>query len=269
MSYFFQIIKAEVIKQHRTTFHSTATYFSLLIWPVVIFFNAYFSYKPFQMTKSRWPGLETPESIILFLIIGYIAFLSFWTLVQSAAMMQVERQDGTLETIFLSPGNRIAIIYGRVLGALFENMWMFFSFSLLMVISIKGFPLHNLIYVPLCFLILLVSAVAWGGLMNAIFLFSRDASIIFSICYEPMNLLAGVRVPTVVFPIWAKIISVIFPLTHALVLVRNLLMKGELGSVLPEISWLLATIIAMVVLTIWIIKKAEQNARKQGNLLFY
>jgi ABC-2 type transport system permease protein len=264
-----QIIKAEIVKQHRNTFHSKMTYFSLLIWPIMLFFNAYYSYKVFNLNQSIWKNFNSSQSVITFLITGFLGYNCFWSLVQSAWQMGFERQDGTLEVIFLSSVNRIVMIYGRVLGALFENIWMFLLFSTFIIIYLKGIPITRLIYLPIAFIILLSSAMVWGGLMNVLFLFSRDASILFNIFDEPMALFSGVKVPTMIFPLWAKCLSIIFPLTHTLVIIRSLLIEGKLFYNNQAFYILLLINFLLVALTLFLLKKAEKHARITGSLSFY
>ncbi|NOW07504.1 ABC transporter permease [Clostridium beijerinckii] len=269
MKYLFQIIKAEILKQHRNKFNSITSYFSLLVWPIILFFNTYYSYMPFNLSQSGWKEFDSRSSIFLFLIIGLLGYLCFWALVQSAWEMSNERQNGTLEIIFLTPVNRLALIYGRALGSLFESIWAFCIFSIIIVVYGSGIPTKNLIYVPITFVILIISATVWGGLMNVIFLFSRDASIIFNIFDEPMSLFSGVRIPSSSFPMWAKIISAFFPLTHALVIVRSLLIHGTLIYSLGELVALLLSLTILIIFTIILLKKAENNARKTSNFTFY
>lgn len=269
MGDYFRIIRSEIIKQHKNTIRSRFTYFTLLIWPVISFINAYYTYKPFSIQSSSVSFLNSSSSLTLFLIIGYLGYECFWSLVRSALQMSQERQDGTLEMLFLSPANKIACIYGRVLGSLFQNMWMFLCFFILIVVSVKGISLSNLIYLPLCFLVVILGAAAWGGIMNVIFLFSRDASIVFSLFNEPMHLLSGVRIPVSVFPLWAKVLSVCLPLTHTLSILRSLLINGSLRSSLTSLVYWLFSIIIMVILTIILLRVAEKNARESGNLNFF
>ncbi|MBA1334421.1 MAG: Efflux ABC transporter, permease protein [Firmicutes bacterium] len=262
-------MRAEVIKQHRNSFHSYGVYFTLLIWPIVVFFNAYYSYKPFNLSQGPWNTFASQEDIIMFLITGFLGYISFKSLLQSAFYMGHERINGTLETIFLTPANRIAIIYGRAFGALIENIWMFSVFCVFVTVWIRRIPVESLIYIPISFIVLIVSAAVWGGLMNVIFLFSRDASFLMAVFDEPMILFSGVRMPTFVFPIWAKIISALFPLTYALMIVRPLLIEGSLSASLQGIYKLLISLLLIVSLTLWLLKKAEKNARKNGNFVFY
>lgn len=265
----FQIIKAEIKKYHRNTFNSKKTYFSLLIWPIILFLNSYYSYKVFNLNQSVWKSFNSTNAIITFLITGFLGYNCFWSLVQSGWQMRLERQDGTLETIFLSSVNRISMIYGRVLGALFENIWMFFLFCIFVIVYSKGIPIRNIIYIPFAFIILIVSATVWGGLMNVIFLFSRDASVLFNIFDQPMALFSGVRVPTMIFPLWAKVISVIFPLTHALVIIRSMIIDGKMFIYNKNFYILIILNTCIVIFTIWLLKAAERHARITGNLTLY
>lgn len=269
MKNFIRVLTAEVIKQHRNTFYSRFIYFSLLIWPIITFINTYFMYKPFNLNLSAWNELNSPNSILLFLMTGYMGYICFWSLVESALKMGQERINGTLETIFLSPANRLAIIYGRSLGALLESVWMFLIFIVVMIMVVPELPLKNLVYAPLALLVLLVTATVWGGLMNVIFLFSRDANIVFTIFDEPMTLFSGVRIPPSVFPLWAKMLSVIFPLSHSLAIVRSLLIAGDRASITSPLIGMFFSVTVLILMTVWLLKKAEKNARIKGSFTFY
>ncbi|MBW9169896.1 ABC transporter permease [Clostridium estertheticum] len=264
------VIGAEIKKQHQHTFHSVSIYFSLLLWPILIFFNTYYTYKSFDLKKSAMlsGSINSNQSLIIFLITGFIGYNFFYSMVQSAWQMGVERQNGTLETVFLSPANRLAIAYGRSLGSLFQNVWMFSVFSFIILIGSKNFNINNIVYIPLAFVILTLSATIWGGLMNVIFLFSRDAGILNNILDDPMEFFSGVRVPTSTFPFWAKAISIIFPLTHSLTLVRGILISSNMLR-LGDVVKLGVSLAIIFILTVVLLKLAEKNARKTGNLTFY
>jgi ABC-2 type transport system permease protein len=265
-----KVVKGEIYKQHRNSFHSKITYFSLLIWPILHFSNAYFSYKPFSLDNLKFIQLDSNDKLISFLLIGFLTYLSFKSLMQSAWQMSYERSNGTLETIFLSPANRLSILYGRTLGALFENIWMFFVFTIFMLFIIGAIPIAHIIYLPVCFLLIIVTATFWGGLLNAIFLFSRDASILFMILDDPMMLFSGVRIPVALFPVWAQVIGFIFPLTHVLFVIRDLLLLGTLSpSSINSLWYLVIELALMLMITLLVVKRAEHHARVNGNLTFY
>lgn len=267
--YWLRVIKAEMIKQHKNSFHSRMVYFSLLLWPILNFTNTYFSLKPFNMSAVEGIGLGTKSSLMTFLIIGFLGYLTFKSLMQSAWQMSNERKNGTLEMVFLSPANKLAIIYGRALGALLQNIWMFLIFSILVVFFIGGVPLTNIVYIPICFVLVIITATIWGGLLNVIFLFTRDAGILFMILDDPMMLFSGVRIPTMLFPVWAQIISVFYPLTQVLNIMRSLLIDRVHYDLTAPIMILLILSVVMIILTMFLLRKAEENARINGEFTFY
>ena len=262
------ILAAEVVKQHRNWFNSKITYFSLLIWPILIFINVYLTYKPFEgIQDEKLYHLLGHNSLAVFLTIGFLGYNSFWSMVQSAWQMSYERQSGTLDIIFMSPANKLMLLYGRALGAIFENIWMFSLFAVIMLFINQNFSLSMILKLPIVFLILIVTAAIWGGLMNVIFLFSRDATLLFNILDEPMVLFSGVRIPTQIFPLWSKIISLLFPLTYTLSMIRKILSNQQM--LLNDFFLPIIVNCLTVGITALLIKLAEKKARKTGEFGFY
>ena len=271
MKNWFQLLITELKKEHQNKFHSTLIYFSLLIWPVIGFITSYYSFKPFQLDEfSPLARFVNPNHLLLFLLTGYLSYMFFWSLVQSAWMMGFERQSGTLEIIFLSPVHRLAFIYGRSISALVESIWLFFVFAVLALFFVDGISVHSFWSVPIAFVLLLVSAVIWGGFLNTIFLFSRDAGFLYTILDEPMSIFSGVRIPPLAFPLWAKLLSLFFPLTYTLHIMRRLIMeKATLYDVLPSLSILLLVLTLLVTFSAVIIKKAEKHMKQTGNMVLF
>ncbi|EST51570.1 multidrug ABC transporter permease [Brevibacillus panacihumi W25] len=171
-------IIAEFKKEHRNMFQSNLIYFSLLFWPILKFLIAFYSFKPFFTGKnSPIERFMDSGSLTLFLLTGYLCYTFFWCLVQSAWRMSYERQSGTLEMIFITPVNRLAFIYGRSLSSLIEGIWLYFTFIVIVMFLVEGIQINGWLSIPLAFIILLVSAVVWGGFLTIAFLFSRDASM--------------------------------------------------------------------------------------------
>ncbi|MGE5702733.1 MAG: ABC transporter permease [Clostridia bacterium] len=271
MSEWLSLLWAEIKKEHRNSFHSNLIYFSLLIWPVIMFVTAYYSFLPFSLgSSSPLARFIDPDQLVLFLLTGYLGYIFFWCLVQSAWRMSFERQGGTMEMIFIAPVNRLAFIYGRAISSLAEGVWLFLCFVLLAVFFIGGLNINSWWSIPLAFFILLLSAVVWGGLLIVLFLFSRDSSFLYTVLDEPMLIFAGVRIPPLAFPFWAKLISLCFPLTYALDLVRQLLLNGAApGQVMGELLTLASVLLALVLLTTGLVKLAERRMKRTGNMVLY
>lgn len=259
------VLKAEIIKQHHNSFHSYFIYFSLLIWPILGFFTVYFTYKPFSLEESTVLDISNSRDLMIFLSTGYMAYTCFWSMIQNAWQLGwLERQSGTLEIAFLSPANRLMMLYGKALGALLQDTWMFLCFCLFILFYGGALNFMSLFQIPLIFLILIVSSTIWGGMMNAFFLFSRDATVLMNIFDDPMVLFSGVRVPTNNFPYWAKMISFIFPLTYCLNIIRAIFSQEGSYIWLSDLAKLVVCLAIMIVITVLAVKKAEKINKNSG-----
>ncbi|OPJ63096.1 ABC transporter permease [Clostridium oryzae] len=269
MKEFSKAVKAEMIKQHKVYFHSKMIYVSLFVWPMLLFITSYYSYKPFNIGKSVVPYLNE-HNLLIFILLGYMSMSFFRMLVQSAWNFSFERLNGTLEFIYLSPVNRFAVILGNALSSLFEGVWVMVVFSVFIFIMRRQYFNINGSAAIISFLLMMVMAVMWGIFLNSIFLFSRDSGFLFTILEEPMEIFSGVKVPTTIFPLWAKAISYIFPLTYALDAMRRVFLNGE-G--LYEIRGFIAVSIFIVVLLIVVVniclKQGEKHAKKTGNMTLF
>lgn len=263
------VMKAEIEKQKQHDYHSPFVYFSLFVWPVLGFFEVYYTYKPFAVTG--YGGILDSRELLAFLGTGFMAYTCFWSMVQNAwSMADQERKGGTLEIAFLSPANRLAMSYGKALGALLQEVWMFCCFCIFILIYTGTLGLKNILLMPVLFLLLIVSSTVWGGMLNTIFLFSRDASIVMDIFDTPMTLFSGTRVPVSCFPQWAKLISMVFPLTYCLGIIRFALdIQGAGDGWLEELLGLLLCLCVMITVTILLVRRAEQHNRETGELGFY
>lgn len=264
-----KIICAEIKKYHRASFKSKKTYFTMLLWPVLVFIHTYFVYKPFYGTHITLYGFEDGKDMVNFLIVGLLTYNCFFSLVRSALFMRREREEGVLEIVILSPVNKIALIYGRALGALVQNTWMFWLFSIMLILFTNNFS-WNIFELFMVYLLVCISACVWGGLMNTIFLFSRDAEIIFYLLDEPMMFFSGVKFPINTFKSIGNIIAYFFPLTYVLILARNILF----GKIINEFIFLIFVLliiymVLMIMLTIFLLKCAEAHLMEYGNASFY
>ena len=263
------IMKAEIAKQKQHDYHSYFVYFSLLIWPVLGFLEVYYTYKPFEF--SKYMGISGNKGLLAFLGTGFMAYTCFWSMVQNAwSMAWQERKGGTLEITFLSPANRLAMCWGRALGALIQEVWMFGCFCIFILIYTGAVRWSNLALLPVLLVLLIVSSAIWGGMLNALFLFSRDTSIIMDLFDMPMTLFSGTRIPVDSFPHWAKVVSMAFPLTYCNNIIRFALDIQKSGrGWQAELLGLLVCLGVMVSLTVFVIDRVECHNRETGELQFY
>lgn len=210
-------MRAEIQKQQQYDYHSAYIYLSLLVWPMLGFFEVYYTYKPFEMTEFM--GISNSRELLAFLGTGFMAYTCFWSMVQG--------DTGTLK-------------------------------------------LQNIFLLPLVFFLLIISSTIWGGMLNAIFLFSRDASIVMNLLDTPMTLFSGSRIPVSCFPWWAKLISCVFPLTYCLNIIRFVFHIREEGKGwIADLAGLILCLCIMIVFTVLLVRKAEEHNRETGELQFY
>ena len=85
-----------------------------------------------------------------------------------------------------------------------------------------------------------------------------------------MEIFAGVKVPMVIFPAWAKIISLIFPLTYILEALRQVALNGaSLMEISRTILACLAIIMVLFAATLITIIVVEKHMRKTGNVVLF
>ncbi|WP_442601316.1 ABC transporter permease [Paenibacillus sp. KN14-4R] len=266
MSVFWQTLRAELIKQRSDAFKGRAIFFSLLLWPIVHFVSDYYAMKPYRTGAGSAISQFLPDGNVgLFLLSGVLIFQLFWTVVQSAWTFSSERQMGTLELIWLTPASKIAVLFGRSTYSLFSGMWMFAAFSVLVFVFVADFNQVLWGYFAISVVLSFISALVWGVFLCSICLFSRDSGFIYYMFQAPMSLFGGVRIPVTAFPMWAKICSLLFPVTYSLFLLREAI-GGSISS-----SWwnmaaaLIVLNVGLILITIRILGKAENHARKTGN----
>ncbi|MHB1393239.1 MAG: ABC transporter permease [Clostridia bacterium] len=271
MGYFMKVLKAEMKKQHKSYFFSKSIYISLFVWPVLTFVTAYYSYKPFRLDKIvRGLDYINEGNLVIFVLIGYMCLIFFRCFVQSAWRFSMERTFGTLELIYMTPANRLAFIMGNAVSSLFESIWLFVVFTIgVFVLNASAYKI-NIISAMLGIILLIVLSMLWGMLLNALFLFSRDSAFLFTVLEEPMEIFAGIKVPAAVFPVWAKAVSAVFPLTYIAEMLRRIFIRGD-GLLQIRGFVLISILIGFVMLSVTVLclKLGEQYAKKTGNMALF
>jgi ABC-2 type transport system permease protein len=269
----WKIIIAEMFKQHRALFNKKLTYFSMLIWPLLELAIAYYTLRPFfdlTSVQRHWTVAENAPTILLFFVTGTLGYSFFGSTLQSAWMFSWERYHGTMELLFLSPANRLVLILANGIGALLQNVWLFLVFTIGIIIFNSGFSGAHLVMFPFAFFALLISSISWAVFLNSFCIFVRDAGFAMNLLEAIMPFLTGVRMPLTVLPTWLYGISLLFPLTTSLILVRGSLLNGDtLATLWPYTLLLLLISICLFVLAAWLLKIGENHARQHGTLTLF
>ena len=269
----WRIITAETLKQHRTLFSSRLIYFSLFIWPALQLASAYYTFQPFSGSSTvahQWSLATNPRTIFLFFTTGMLGYTFFWSLVQSAWHFSFERFNGTLELLFLSPANRFMLVLANGAAALIQSVWLFFVFTIGIILLVGGLHVANAAMFLVAFLGLLIPAIAWATFLNSLFIFSRDSGFLYTILDDPMSFLAGVKIPLLAFPFWVRLIGLIFPLTTSLIILRGALLEGaDIIALSGQLLFLLVFSALLLLLSVFLLKRGEEHARKSGSLTLF
>lgn len=240
---------------------------SLILWPVLSISTIWFTYLSFSPDVIKLDYINNPNELFLFILIGFVGQHCFWNITQSAWMMSYERVNGTLEMIILSPVSIWGVLIGRSIASYVQGVWVLVLFCIISTSILTNNMIDMMIISFVSILIISIPAIIWGILMNSVFLFSRESVFIFDICDAPMELFSGVKLPIEFFPSWASFISMFFPLTYSLVLVRSIVFSLPI----ERVYWVgFFSINFVSILLSWLsLIKAEKHYRKTGNFSKY
>lgn len=272
MKYFLQVVECNIKMQYKNYFYNKSIYMSLVLWPLIMFVNAYYSYKPFS-TETLYVriGLKSYEELYLFLFIGFISMIFFWSLVQSAWQSAfMYRISGTLELLYMSPANRVACLLGNAIASLVGSVWMLLIFAIIVFIVYSKFVVLNILTLIIGLTMLFILSICWGVFLNSLFLLSRDGGFLFTILEAPMEIFSGVKLPFSLMPFWAKGIGLLFPLTYVITILRkSILFQTSLKELFP--SMIICCIIALVLVSAsyFILFYGEKKAKITGSATLF
>lgn len=178
-----------------------------------------------------------------------VMFLLFMVFMYGGISILVERREGVLERIYLSPAGYPSIIGGKWLSRLLLGM---LQMTLLFLVGKLLFKTYWGNSLPALFLVALFfcgtisgMSILLGSLMR-----KEEVLIVFNILLaNVMAALGGCWVPAELFPPALKIASYVFPTGWAMDAFNKLIFFGyDLRSVLPNIAVLFAFSMAFFVL---------------------
>lgn len=197
-------------------------------------------YNPAMLaTYQTMPGLIT-------------SILSLTLIILLALSVVNEFENGTMESLLITPVKPFEIIVGKILPQLLIAVGIFF---LILWLS------HNLFHVPIygsialllfVTLFFIFSNLALGLLISTISKTPLEAQNLVTAYNLPALLLSGFLFPFYAMPKWAQFIGNIFPNAHYLRITRNVMLKG---STFMEI-WhdFLPIVLFLIVITLLAVK---------------
>ena len=203
---------------------------------------------PFDVRVHR---RYNPEGVTAFNIVpGLIGTILTMTMVLMTGLaMTRERERGTFENLLSTPALPIEVMTGKIvpyiLIGLIQVSIIIGCALLLFEVPMQGNPL--LLYFVV--LIFIAANLSLGITFSSIAKNQLQAMQMTFFFFLPSILLSGFMFPFRGMPDWAQWIGSLLPLTHFLVLVRGIMLKGnEFADLLPQIWPMLAFMVAVILI---------------------
>jgi ABC-2 type transport system permease protein len=209
------------------------------------------AWQPFQfVVHARY----NPEQITALNIVpGLIAVvLSMSTLFLTTLSITRERERGTMENLMAMPVRPIEIMIAKIVPYIAIG---YIQVVLILVVSAAVFQLPVRGSVPLLLLALglfIASNLALGLTFSTIAANQMQAQQLAQFTLMPSFLLSGFFFPFLGMPKWAQWIGEIFPTTHAIRIVRGILLKGNgVDTIVPELWPIALFTLVVVAVAVW------------------
>jgi len=230
----------------------------------------YFLYLPFAARSvnlefnAAWYTLD----LVGFTLIGQLLYTFFTMMLLSGNAFVVEREQGTLEAVLLSPANRIALILGGALAGAFNYMWFFFGimFSWVAFLGVQ-MVINDFLALAASIVLSYLSMVTLGMCFEALFVYSRRGHMYTTVLQEPIMFFSGLAFPLQAMPRALLSISYLIPLTFGLLSLRLTLLGGaSLIDVGVPLTVLASMTLLFLALSTWLIGYAERKAKAKATL---
>ena len=206
---------------------------------------------PFQfVVHARY----NPERLTALNIVpGLICIvLTFSTLIVTTLSITRERERGTMENLLAMPVRPVEVMIAKIVPYIGVG---YLQVVLIMAISAVVFHLPMRGSIPLLMLALglfIASNLALGFVFSTIATNQMQAMQLAQFTLLPSILLSGFMFPFSGMPVWAQWAGEIFPTTHALRIVRGILLKGNgWAAILPELWPIALFTLAVAAAAVW------------------
>ena len=206
---------------------------------------------PFQfVVHARY----NPEQLtVLNIVPGLVCIvLMMSTLLITTLAITRERELGTMENLLAMPVRPIEVMVAKIVPYIAIG---YVQVVLIMAISAAVFDLPvrgSLVLLLLALGLFIASNLALGFTFSTIATSQMQAMQMAQFTLLPSILLSGFMFPFYGMPVWAQWAGEIFPTTHALRVVRGILLKGNgAAEILPELWPIAAFTLLAAAAAIW------------------
>jgi len=223
------------------------------------------------MESEAFSKLTGTTQFMPYILIG--AVLNTYVLSALYGMSNSLREEsywGTLELILGSPCSKIPILLGKALNEAVTST-IFAVMQIFICVIIFGLDVAVNQILPIMLIVILLMLGLYGlsiALAGITIQIKQSHSLIHTIEYL-FYLFSPVRYPVNINP-WIRMVSLVIPLTYALIVVRGImLLDKSLINLWQNVVILLAIDIGLIVLGYYIFFYIEKRARKSGIISTY
>jgi len=192
-----------------------------------------------------------PEGVTAYNIVpGLLGTILTMTMVLMTGLaMTRERERGTFENLLSTPALPFEVMTGKIvpyiLIGLIQVTLIFLAARFVFGVPMKG----NLLLLYAVVILFIAANLTLGITFSSIARNQLQAMQMTFFFFLPSILLSGFMFPFRGMPEWAQWLANVLPLTHFLVLVRGIMLKGnELGELWPQIWPIVAFMVAVILL---------------------
>lgn len=259
------------LKKSIRSLHFSPVFFLLsqLLWPLILVGTYYLSYSP--LVDPAEPGCDSFTGgidLFSYLVPGIMVIYLYIEYVGLGMGLAQERDYGVLEPVFLSPVNRMLWLFGTALSVLPSGIMATAGFLVSSHLFFGIELLHPMLLVC-AVLFVIVTSIPWGGVVCAIFLSGRNSRFLYAVFETPAEFLSGVRFPVTALPSLLSSVAVLYPLSHAVSLMRLCWYEDvKWGRAADEALWLLILAVVYAVVALLLFRRAEARGKRDGTLTF-
>jgi len=206
---------------------------------------------PFQfVVHARY----NPEQLtVLNIVPGLICMvLTMSTLFVTTLSITRERERGTMENLMAMPVRPIEIMLAKIVP---YTIIGYIQVFLILIVSAVVFALPmrgSLTLLMIALGLFIASNLALGLLFSTISTNQMQSQQLAQFTLLPSFLLSGFFFPFRGMPIWAQWLGEIFPTTHAMRIVRGILLKGNsTAAIAPELWPIALFTVAVIAAAVW------------------
>ena len=249
-------------------------FMAFFIWPLLFPLGFIFTAKalggPDGSSLSVFSQLAGTTDYAGFIVVGSTMWM--WmnmTLWSVGLHLRNEQMRGTLESNWLCPVPRIAVMLGASLTQLGASLMML-AVSVLEFRLFLGVRLvHASSVLPLLLIILLLvpSIYGMGLIFASLVIRFKEAGSMVQLVRGIFTIFCGISYPLAVLPEWMRQISAFLPLTYSIQSIRAVGLAGATYTdILPDLGALTVFAIILPILGYAAFRLAERQSRRTGSL---